>query len=77
ITGIVIICADYVLDFLAAGAPPLTGVVVGGNGITVTLNGALNIDDNDLSATGGLYLDVVGLSVTGDDNDVEIDGGIN
>ncbi|VEB53037.1 putative surface-exposed virulence protein BigA [Salmonella enterica subsp. enterica] len=23
------------------------------------------------------YLDVVGLSVTGDDNDVEIDGGIN
>ncbi|EJL9954951.1 autotransporter adhesin BigA, partial [Salmonella enterica] len=69
--------ADYGQDDLAAGAPPLTGVVVGGNGNTVTLNGALNIDDNDLSATSGQYLDVVGLSVTGDDNDVEIDGGIN
>ncbi|MFV9696076.1 autotransporter adhesin BigA [Salmonella enterica] len=77
ITGNVNISADYGQDDLAAGAPPLTGVVVGGNGNTVTLNGALNIDDNDLSATGGQYLDVVGLSVTGDDNDVEIDGGIN
>ncbi|HCC0161979.1 TPA: autotransporter adhesin BigA [Salmonella enterica subsp. enterica serovar Paratyphi B] len=77
ITGNVNISADYGQDDLAAGAPPLTGVVVGGNGNIVTLNGALNIDDNDLSATGGQYLDVVGLSVTGDDNDVEIDGGIN
>ncbi|EBU9817444.1 autotransporter adhesin BigA [Salmonella enterica subsp. enterica serovar Newport] len=77
ITGSVNISADYGQDDLAAGAPPLTGVVVGGNGNTVTLNGALNIDDNDLSATSGQYLDVVGLSVTGDDNDVEIDGGIN
>ncbi|EIC0188881.1 autotransporter adhesin BigA [Salmonella enterica subsp. enterica serovar Bispebjerg] len=77
ITGNVNISADYGQDDLAAGAPPLTGVVVGGNGNTVTLNGALNIDDNDLSATSGQYLDVVGLSVTGDDNDVEIDGGIN
>lgn len=77
ITGNVNISADYGQDDLAAGAPPLTGVVVGGNGNTVTLNGALNIDDNDLSATGGQYLDVVGLSVTGDDNDVEIGGGIN
>ncbi|EBV6238335.1 autotransporter domain-containing protein [Salmonella enterica subsp. enterica serovar Saintpaul] len=77
ITGNVNISADYGQDDLAAGAPPLTGVVVGGNGNTVTLNGTLNIDDNDLSATGGQYLDVVGLSVTGDDNDVEIDGGIN
>ncbi|MDJ8479594.1 autotransporter adhesin BigA [Salmonella enterica] len=77
ITGNVNISTDYGQDDLAAGAPPLTGVVVGGNGNTVTLNGALNIDDNDLSATGGQYLDVVGLSVTGDDNDVEIDGGIN
>ncbi|EKG3966505.1 autotransporter adhesin BigA [Salmonella enterica] len=74
ITGSVNISADYGQDDLAAGAPPLTGVVVGGNGNTVTLNGALNIDDNDLSATSGQYLDVVGLSVTGDDNDVEIDG---
>ncbi|MBE5595372.1 autotransporter adhesin BigA [Salmonella enterica subsp. enterica serovar Gallinarum] len=77
ITGNVNISADYGQDDLAAGAPPLTGVVVGGNGNTVTLNGALNIDDNDLSAASGQYLDVVGLSVTGDDNDVEIDGGIN
>ncbi|HAK2162093.1 TPA: autotransporter adhesin BigA [Salmonella enterica] len=77
ITGNVNISADYGQDDLAAGAPPLTGVVVGGNGNTVTLNGTLNIDDNDLSATSGQYLDVVGLSVTGDDNDVEIDGGIN
>ncbi|EEE4209628.1 autotransporter domain-containing protein, partial [Salmonella enterica subsp. enterica serovar Muenchen] len=77
ITGNVNISADYGQDDLAAGAPPLTGVVVGGNGNTVTLNGALNIDDNDLSATSGQYLDVVGLSVTGDDNDVEIGGGIN
>ncbi len=77
ITGNVNISADYGQDDLAAGAPPLTSVVVGGNGNTVTLNGALNIDDNDLSATSGQYLDVVGLSVTGDDNDVEIDGGIN
>ncbi|EJE4803346.1 autotransporter adhesin BigA [Salmonella enterica] len=77
ITGNVNISADYGQDDLAAGAPPLTGVVVGGNGNTVTLNGALNIDDNDLSAASGQYLDVVGLSVTGDDNDVEIGGGIN
>ncbi|WP_439126534.1 autotransporter adhesin BigA [Salmonella enterica] len=77
ITGNVNISANYGQDDLAAGDPPLTGVVVGGNGNTVTLNGALNIDDNDLSATSGQYLDVVGLSVTGDDNDVEIDGGIN
>ncbi|HCM1975427.1 TPA: autotransporter adhesin BigA [Salmonella enterica subsp. houtenae serovar 47:z36:-] len=77
ITGNVNISADYGQDDLAAGDPPLTGVVVGGNGNTVTLNGTLNIDDNDLSATSGQYLDVVGLSVTGDDNDVEIDGGIN
>lgn len=77
ITGNVNISADYGQDDLAAGDPPLTGVVVGGNGNTVILNGALNIDDNDLSATSGQYLDVVGLSVTGDDNDVEIDGGIN
>lgn len=77
ITGNVNISADYGQDALAAGDPPLTGVVVGGNGNTVTLNGALNIDDNDLSATSGQYLDVVGLSVTGDDNDVEIGGGIN
>ncbi|EBS2229078.1 autotransporter adhesin BigA [Salmonella enterica subsp. enterica serovar Middlesbrough] len=77
IIGNVNISADYGQDALAAGDPPLTGVVVGGNGNTVTLNGALNIDDNDLSATSGQYLDVVGLSVTGDDNDVEIDGGIN
>ncbi|EGI6541234.1 autotransporter domain-containing protein, partial [Salmonella enterica subsp. enterica serovar Stanley] len=77
ITGNVNISADYGQDDLAAGAPPLTGVVVGGNGNTVTLNGALNIDDNDLSAASGQYLDVVGMSVTGDDNDVEIGGGIN
>lgn len=77
ITGNVNISADYGQDDLAAGDPPLTGVVVGGNGNNVTLNGALNIDDNDLSATSGQYLDVVGLSVTGDDNDVEIGGGIN
>ncbi|HAK2952682.1 TPA: autotransporter adhesin BigA [Salmonella enterica] len=77
ITGNVNISADYGQDDLAAGDPPLTGVVVGGNGNNVTLNGTLNIDDNDLSATSGQYLDVVGLSVTGDDNDVEIDGGIN
>ncbi|ENF1486233.1 autotransporter adhesin BigA [Salmonella enterica] len=77
ITGNVNISADYGQDDLAAGDPPLTGVVVGGNGNNVTLNGTLNIDDNDLSATSGQYLNVVGLSVTGDDNDVEIDGGIN
>ncbi len=77
ITGNINISADYGQDALAAGDPPLTGVVVGGNGNTVTLNGALNIDDNDLSAASGQYLDVVGLSVTGDDNDVEIGGGIN
>lgn len=77
ITGNVNISADYGQDDLAAGDPPLTGVVVGGNGNTVTLNGTLNIDDNDLSAVSGQYLDVVGLSVTGDDNDVEIGGGIN
>ncbi|EGI1698223.1 autotransporter domain-containing protein [Salmonella enterica subsp. enterica serovar Enteritidis] len=41
ITGNVNISADYGQDDLAAGAPPLTGVVVGGNG-TVTINGGAN-----------------------------------
>ncbi|EBI4202134.1 autotransporter domain-containing protein [Salmonella enterica] len=46
ITGSVNISADYGQDDLAAGAPPLTGVVVGGNGNTVTLNGDVTFYNN-------------------------------
>ncbi|EIY4796853.1 autotransporter adhesin BigA [Salmonella enterica] len=79
ITGNVNINADYGQDDLAQSDTPIIGVTVSGdgNGNDVALNGALNIDDKDLSAVSGQYLDVIGLNVTGDDNNVEIGGGIN
>lgn len=77
ITGNVNISADYGQDALAQSDTPIIGVTVSGDGNDVALNGALNIDDKDLSAVSGQYLDVIGLNVTGDGNNVEIGGGIN
>ncbi|MEA7515367.1 chemotaxis protein CheW, partial [Salmonella enterica subsp. enterica serovar Virginia] len=60
------------------GVTNLRGVIVPIVDLRVKFcEGDVEYDDNDLSATSGQYLDVVGLSVTGDDNDVEIGGGIN
>lgn len=77
ITGNVNMSAEYELDSLIASDTPLTGVVVSGTNNEITLNGALGINVNDLSTVSEQYLDVIGLNVIGDGNNVDISGGIN
>lgn len=77
ISGNVNLNADYDQDAMIAHDTPLVGTAVSGNGNKVTLDGAFNIDVDDQSTISDQYMSIIGLNVTGDDNNVMIGGGIN
>ncbi|EKG2924409.1 autotransporter adhesin BigA [Salmonella enterica] len=77
ITGNVNMNAEHEQDSLIARQPSLIGITVSGANNDIALNGALDINVGDLSTVSGQALDVTGLDITGDGNNVNIRGGID
>ncbi|EBT7128535.1 autotransporter domain-containing protein [Salmonella enterica] len=77
IAGNVNMSAEHEQDSLIARQPSLIGITVSGANNDIALNGALDINVGDLSTVSGQALDVTGLDITGDGNNVNIRGGID
>ncbi|EGM9346883.1 autotransporter adhesin BigA [Salmonella enterica] len=77
IAGNVNMNAEHEQDSLIARQPSLIGITVSGANNDIALNGALDINVGDLSIVSGQALDVTGLDITGDGNNVNIRGGID
>ncbi|EDT2601291.1 autotransporter domain-containing protein [Salmonella enterica subsp. enterica serovar Duval] len=77
IAGNVNMNAEHEQDSLIARQPSLIGITVSGANNDIALNGALDINVGDLSTVSGQALDVTGLDITGDGNNVNIRGGID
>ncbi|EII9233979.1 autotransporter adhesin BigA [Salmonella enterica] len=77
IAGNVNMSAEREQDSLIARQPSLIGITVSGANNDIALNGALDINVGDLSTVSGQALDVTGLDITGDGNNVNIRGGID
>ncbi|ECB7313903.1 autotransporter domain-containing protein [Salmonella enterica subsp. enterica serovar Treforest] len=77
IAGNVNMSAEHEQDSLIARQPSLIGITVSGANNDIALNGALGINIGDLSTVSGQALDVTGLDITGDGNNVNIRGGID
>ncbi|ECH4051880.1 autotransporter domain-containing protein [Salmonella enterica] len=77
IAGNVNMNAEHEQDSLIARQPSLIGITVSGANNDIALNGALDINVGDLSTVSRQALDVTGLDITGDGNNVNIRGGID